>query len=43
MSIRFGVSPLVISHADIYEAVMRLKRILTENIWREPKYKKVSV
>ena len=42
-AIRFGVSPLVISHADIYEAVMRLKHILTENIWREPKYKKVSV
>ncbi len=42
-SIRFGVSPLVISHADIHEAVMRLKRILRENIWLQPKYKKVSV
>ena len=42
-SIRFGVSPLVISHVDIHEAVMRLKRILAEEIWKQPKYRKVSV
>jgi kynureninase len=42
-AIRFGVSPLVISHADIHETVMRLKRILSEDIWLQPKYKKVSV
>jgi kynureninase len=42
-SIRFGVSPLVISHQDIYEAVARLRRILAEEIWKQPKYKKVSV
>lgn len=42
-AIRFGVSPLVISHQDVYEAVARLKRILTEEIWKQPGYKKVSV
>jgi kynureninase len=42
-AIRFGVSPLVISHQDIYETVARLKRILAEEIWQQPKYKKVSV
>jgi kynureninase len=41
--IRFGVSPLVISHQDIYEAVARLKRILAEEIWKQPRYRKVSV
>ena len=42
-AIRFGVSPLVISHQDIHETVARLKRILVEEIWKQPKYKKVSV
>lgn len=42
-SIRFGVSPLVISHVEIHEAVMRLKRILAEDIWKQPKYRRVSV
>ena len=42
-AIRFGVSPLAISHQDIYEAVARLKRILAQEIWKQPKYKKVSV
>ncbi len=42
-AIRFGVSPLVISHQDIYEAVARLKRILTDETWKQPKYQKVSV
>jgi kynureninase len=42
-SIRFGVSPLVIRHEDVFEAVSRLKRVLTEELWRDPKYRKVSV
>jgi kynureninase len=42
-AIRFGVSPLVISHQDIHEAVARLKRILMEEFWKQPKYQKVSV
>ena len=42
-AIRFGVSPLVISHQDVYEAVARLKHILADEIWKQPKYKKVSV
>ncbi|MGE0212090.1 MAG: aminotransferase class V-fold PLP-dependent enzyme [Parvibaculaceae bacterium] len=42
-SIRFGVSPLVIRHIDVFEAVQRLKRILAEETWRQPNYAKVSV
>jgi kynureninase len=42
-AIRFGVSPLVIRHIDIWEAVQRLKRILAEGLWRQPKYATVSV
>jgi kynureninase len=42
-SIRFGVSPLAIRHVDIFEAVQRLKRVLKEKIWQQPKYAKVSV
>jgi kynureninase len=42
-AIRFGVSPLVIRHEDIYTAVQRLRNVLAEEIWKQPKYKKVSV
>lgn len=42
-AIRFGVSPLVIRHVDCWDAVQKLKRILAEDIWRQPKYTKVSV
>lgn len=42
-AIRFGVSPLVIRHVDCFEAVARLKRVLAEGIWTQPKYAKVSV
>lgn len=42
-SIRFGVSPLVIRHADIFTAVQRLKAILKEGRWKQEKYAKVSV
>ena len=42
-AIRFGVSPLVIRHGDCWEAVQRLKRVLAEDIWKRPKYAKVSV
>jgi kynureninase len=42
-AIRFGVSPLVIRHIDVFEAVQRLRRVLQEKIWQQPKYAKVSV
>jgi kynureninase len=42
-ALRFGVSPLVIRHIDVWDAVQRLKRVLEENIWQRPKYAKVSV
>lgn len=42
-SIRFGLSPLVIRHADCWEAVNRLKHVLAEGIWEHNRYAKVSV
>lgn len=42
-AIRFGVSPLVIRHADCREAVQRLKRILANQSWKAPRYARVSV
>jgi kynureninase len=42
-SIRFGVSPLVIRHVDCWEAVQRLRRILVDGTWKDPKFAKVSV
>lgn len=42
-AIRFGVSPLVIRHADCWEAVQKLKQVLQDGIWRRPKYARVSV
>jgi kynureninase len=42
-AIRFGVSPLVIRHVDIYDAVHRLKHVLEANLWKDPKYAKVAV
>lgn len=35
---RFGFTPLYISHAETYEAVQRLKTVLESNAWREEKY-----
>jgi kynureninase len=42
-AIRFGVSPLVIRHVDIHDAVERLKHVLEIEIWKQPKYAKVAV
>ena len=42
-AIRFGVSPLATNHVECLEAVLRLKRVLAEELWKQPKYSKVSV
>ena len=42
-AIRFGVSPLVIRHVDIYDAVHRLKHVLVTGLWKDAKYAKVAV
>jgi kynureninase len=41
--VRFGISPGAISHEDIWIAVSRLRRVLETEVWREAKYRKVSV
>jgi kynureninase len=42
-SIRFGISPLVVRHVDIFNAVAKLKDILAAETWKQPKYTEVSV
>jgi kynureninase len=42
-SIRFGLSPLALSHEDLWIAVGRLREVLESGIWREPKFAQVSV
>ena len=41
--VRFGISPVAISHEDVWVAVSRLRRVLETEVWREPRFKKVSV
>ncbi|MCX7961939.1 MAG: aminotransferase class V-fold PLP-dependent enzyme [Burkholderiales bacterium] len=42
-SIRFGLAPLALSHEDLWHAVARLRRVLESGIWREERYRTVSV
>ena len=41
--IRFGPSALTTSHADLWHAVARLRAILNEERWRDPRFAVVSV
>jgi kynureninase len=41
--VRFGISPVAISHEDVWIAVSRLRRVLESEVWRDPRFKKVSV
>jgi kynureninase len=41
--VRFGISPVAISHEDVWIAVSRLRQVLESEVWREPRFKKVSV
>jgi kynureninase len=36
--VRFGLTPLYLSHADIWEGVDRLVRILEHETWRDPRF-----
>ncbi len=42
-SIRFGLSPVALSHEDVWVAVARLRKVLEAAIWRDPKFDEVSV
>lgn len=42
-SIRFGIGALYLSHVEVWDAVQRLRAILAEERWRDPRFKKVSV
>jgi kynureninase len=41
--IRFGISPVAISHEDVWVAISRLRHVLESEVWREPRFAKVSV
>lgn len=36
--VRFGLTPLYLSHSDIWEAVERLRAILESDSWRDPRF-----
>jgi kynureninase len=42
-SIRFGLSPVALSHEDVWTAVARLREVLSSELWREPRFSKVAV
>jgi kynureninase len=41
--IRFGVQALALSHEDLWLAVSRLRKVLETELWRDPKFARVSV
>lgn len=41
--IRFGLAPATLSHAELWQAVARLKDILENETWREARFQEVSV
>ena len=41
--LRFGLSAVGLSHVDLWEAVARLRTILAEERWRDPRFAVVSV
>ena len=41
--IRFGLSAATLSHAELWQAVARLRAILVEERWRDPRFAAVSV
>jgi len=36
--VRFGLTPLYLGYADVWEAVSRMRRILESESWREPRF-----
>jgi len=42
-SIRFGLGPMGLTHRNIWDSVQLLKKVLVEELWRDPKYADVSV
>ncbi|MBN9428216.1 MAG: aminotransferase class V-fold PLP-dependent enzyme [Burkholderiales bacterium] len=41
--IRLGLSPLVLSHADLWEAVARLRRLLANEGWRAERFRNFTL
>ncbi len=41
-SIRFGLSPVALSHEDVWHAVARLREVLSSELWREARFQMVA-
>ena len=41
--IRFGLAPATVTHVDLWQAVARLRAILVEERWRDPRFQQVSI
>jgi kynureninase len=42
-AMRFGVSPLYLRYADVWDAMDRLEEVLATKMWDKPEYKKRAV
>lgn len=39
---RFGFTPLYVSYVNVWDAIDRIKKIMDQNTWDQPKYKQVG-
>jgi len=42
-SIRLGISPLYHSHEDMWDGVQRIKQIISSEVWRNPRFQKITI
>ena len=42
-SIRLGISPLYHSHEDMWDGIQRIKQIISSEVWRNPRFQKITI
>lgn len=42
-TLRFGIHPIVTQHLEVWQAVQRLRALLSDGAWREPRYQRQAV
>ncbi|MCK5425088.1 MAG: hypothetical protein KAI89_06930, partial [Emcibacter sp.] len=40
--VRFGFTPLYTRYVDVWDAVMRLKNIMENDLWKKPEYNRLT-